>query len=406
MTIPSQVTPPGSERVRSVDALRGFDMFWILGAGIFVKALDKMSGSSPTRLLAAQLQHVQWEGVRFYDFIFPLFLFIVGVSLVFSLDRTLVRDGRAKVVIQIVRRSGLLFLLGVFYNGGLSHRWPDVSLGGVLQRISECYLFAALIYVWCSSRLKVIAGIAAALLVGYWALLTFVPFPDLRLEKANIEKITKQVHSDSPAVIAAAVPERVHGMYEEGHNLTNYLDFRFLPGKKMSLYYINEGLLSTLPSIAICLFGIFAGRLLKSGADPRRKVVLLFAAGAAGIVLGSLWSLQFPLIKRIWTSSFILVASGYSAMMLGLFYYIVDVRKWSRWCEPFVWIGMNPITLYLSSRIISYSQIAEMFVGGDVKAFFDSLAQGLGSLVVAVFGLGLVFLLAWFLHCRRIFLRV
>ncbi len=198
----------------------------------------------------------------------------------------------------------------------------------------------------------------------------------------------------------------MHGLYEEGRNLTNYFDFRYLPGKKMSFYYINEGLLSTLPAIAICLFGIFAGRLLKSDASERRKVAWLFAAGAASVVLGWLWSFQFPLIKRIWTSSFILVASGYSAVMLGLFYYIVDVRKWDYWCEPFVWIGMNPITLYLSTKVISYTQVAEMFVGGDVKAWFDVRAQGLGGLVVAMFSLGLVFLLAWFLHRRRIFLRV
>ncbi len=401
-----EIAAPPAERLRSVDALRGFDMFWILGAGIFVKALDKMSDNSPTRLLAEQLQHVQWEGVRFYDLIFPLFLFIVGVSLVFSLDRTLARAGRAKAVVQIVRRSVLLFLLGVLYSGGLSDRWPDVTLGGVLQRIAACYLFAALIYVWYASRLKVIAGIAAALLVGYWALLSFVPFPDLRLEKGSVEEVAQRIGSHDPAVIAAAVPGRVQGLYEEHRNLANYLDFRFLPGKKMSLYYINEGLLSTLPSIALCLFGIFAGRLLKGGTDPRRKVALLFAAGAAGIVLGCLWSLQFPLIKRIWTSSFVLVSGGYSAAMLGLFYYVVDVRKWNRWCEPFVWIGMNSITLYLSARFINYTGSAEKFVGGDVKAFLDSQVQGLGSLGIAVSGLGLVFLLAWFLHRRRIFLRV
>ena len=406
MTTPSTIAPPVTERVRSVDALRGFDMMWILGAGIFVNALDKLSASAPTRMIAAQLEHVEWEGVRFYDFIFPLFLFIVGVSLVFSLDRTLNREGRAKAVAQIVRRSVLLFLFGVLYTGGLSHKWPEVTLGGVLHRIAACYFFAALIYVWCAKRLKAIAVIAAGLLVGYWALLTFVPFPDLELEESSVEEIAQRIGSHDPAAIAAAVPERVHGVYEETRNLANYLDFRFLPGKKMSRYYINEGLLSTLPSIAICLFGIFAGRLLKSGIAPHRKVVLLFVAGAVGILLGSLWSLQFPLIKRIWTSSFILVASGYSAMMLGLFYYLVDVRKWSRWCEPFVWIGMNPITLYLLSRVINYTQIAEMFVGGDVKAFFDAQAKGLGSLVVATFGLGLVFLLAWFLHRRKIFLRV
>ena len=434
MTAPSQITPPAAERVRSVDALRGFDMFWILGAGIVVKALENMGGkvggpdpstaeqalsfwAKVTNSLSMQLQHVTWEGVRFYDLIFPLFLFIVGVSLVFSLDRTLAREGRAKAVLHIVRRSVLLFCFGVLYTGGLTHRWPDVTLGGVLHRIAACYLVAALIYVWFASWWKVIASIAASLLVGYWALLTFVPFPNLELRKPaadevptenNVEAVASRIGSHDPAAIAAAVSQRVliAGFYEEHRNLANYLDFRFLPGKKMADYYINEGLLSTLPSIAICLFGIFAGRLLKSDADPRRKVALLFAAGAAGVLIGWLWSFQFPLVKRIWTSSFILVASGYSAMMLGLFYYVVDVRKWSRWCEPFVWIGMNPITLYLLSRVISYTQIARMFVGGDVEAYFDALSPGLGGLIVAMFAVGLVFLLAWFLHRRKIFLRV
>ena len=451
---PSQPTPPVAERVRSVDALRGFDMFWILGAGIVVKALEKMGGSvavpdpagaepalsfwaGVVKTISTQLQHVTWEGVRFYDFIFPLFLFIVGVSLVFSLDRTLEREGRAKAVLHIVRRSVLLFLFGVLYTGGLTQKWPDVALGGVLHRIAACYLCAALIYVWFASRWKVIAGIAASLLVGYWVLLTFVPFPDIELRQPekrevpaqnNVEAVAERIGSHDPAAISAAVPERVSGLYEEHRNLSNYLDFRFLPGKKMATYYINEGLLSTLPSIAICLFGIFAGRLLKSDVNPHRKVVWLFAMGAAAVLLGCLWavqfaaigfaggnngvllawhwSFQFPLIKRIWSSSFVLVASGYSAMMLGLFYYLVDVRKWSRWCEPFVWIGMNPITLYLLSRVISFTQIARMFVGGDVEAFFDARSPGLGGLVVAMFALGLVFLLAWFLHRRKIFLRV
>ena len=402
-------------RIRAVDALRGFDMFWILGAGTLVTALGKMSDSAFTRFLSGQLKHVQWAGMVFYDLIFPLFLFIVGVSIAFSLDRALERDGRAKTVGRIVQRSVLLYLFGVLYTGGLTQRWPEIALGGVLHRIAACYLCAALIYVWCAQRMKVIASIAAALLAGYWALMTFVPFPDIELRKPdkgevpaqnNVEVVAARIGSHDPAAIAAAVPQRVSGLYEEHRNLSNYLDFRFLPGKKMATYYINEGLLSTLPSIAICLFGIFAGRLLKGGAAPNRKVVLLFAAGAAGILLGWLWSFQFPLIKRIWSSSFVLVASGCSAMALGLFYWIVDVRGWNRWCTPFVWIGMNPITLYLSTRFIAYSKSAEMFLGGDVKAFLDARAQGLGDLVVAFGALGFVFLLAWFLHRRKIFLRV
>jgi predicted acyltransferase len=394
-------------RVRSVDALRGFDMFWILGAAALGRAISKLGDNAVTRTLSAQLEHSPWEGVRFYDLIFPLFLFLIGVSIVFSLDKALARERKGPVIWRIVRRSLLLFVFGVFYSGGLSHRWPEIGLGGVLQRIAACYLFAALIYCGCASRLKAIAAISVVLLAGYWALLTFVPFPDLRLQKPIVDQLAARSGTNSPAALAAATPERVHGLYEEGRNLTNYLDFRFLPGKKAQIYYINEGLLSTLPSVAICLFGIFGGRLLKNpDIGGNRKVIWLLAAGAAGIALGCLWGLQFPLVKRIWTSSFVLVSSGYAAMMLGLFYWIVDVRKLDRWCEPFVWIGMNPITLYLTFNVFSFNQVAERLVGGDIKAFLDAQAQGLGGLLIVLVGLALVFLLAWFLHRHKIFLRV
>jgi len=404
--IPVPVARGGAGRIRSVDALRGFDMLWILGAGPIVKALGKMSDNPATRFLSQQLTHVRWEGFVFYDLIFPLFLFLVGVSIVFSLDRQLASGGRAAAMKRIVWRSLLLYLLGVFHSGGISQRWPDIALGGVLHRIAACYLASAILYVWFGSRPRMIAAVAAGLLLGYWVLMTFVPFPDLKLEKPVVEEIAARIGTSDPAAIARAVPGRVSGAYEEGRNLCNYLDFRFLPGRKMSVYYINEGLLSTLPAIALCLFGIGAGRLLAGDASPGRKIGILFAAAAAMALVGWLWGHQFPIVKRIWTSSFILVAGGCSAALLAAFYGVIDVLKRDRWCEPFVWIGMNPITLYLSGTVVNYQAVAERLAGGDAKAFCDGLAPGLGGLVVALVGLGLVVLLAWFLHAKRIFLRV
>jgi predicted acyltransferase len=406
---PSATTPATSlDRVLSVDALRGFDMLWITGAGALLRALSGVTNNSVTREISTQLKHVQWEGFRFYDLIFPLFLFLIGVSLVYSLDKAIARDGMAAALKRIVRRSVVLFLLGVFFYGGLSAKWPDVALAGVLQRIAFCYFFAALIYCACANRLKTMAVVAAALLVGYWALVTFVPFPDLKLDKETVTKIAERIGSDSPFAVAAAVSTRVRGLYEEGRNLTNYLDFLFLPGKKTEIYYINEGLLSTLPSIAICLFGAFAGRLLKNQrVEPKRKVAWLLAAGAAGVVLGLLWSVQFPLIKRIWTSSFCLVAGGLSAIVFAEFYLIVDVWKCQRWCQPLVWFGMNSITIYLAVNVLSFPKIAERLVGGDVKAFFDTqIAEGLGAVVIALTAFGLAILFCWFLHRKRIFLRL
>jgi predicted acyltransferase len=366
-----------------------------------------MSANPVTTFLATQLQHVKWEGFRFYDLIFPLFLFIVGVSLVFSLDKALATGGRRGVLWRVFRRSVLLFALGVFYTGGLSKPWPDVSLGGVLHRIAACYFFAALIYVFVRNAKGLIAA-AVMLLAGYWALLTFVPVPDLKLDKPTVNGIARQIGSDSPADVAAAVPGRIRGSYEEGRNLTNYLDFRFLPGRKAQTYYINEGLLSTMPAIALSLFGALAGLLFKNGgATPGRKIAWLCAGGAIGIALGLLWSLQFPLIKRIWTSSFVLVAGGLSALLLALFYWLVDVRLWRTWCLPFVWIGCNPLTIYILSTIVNFRDVAARLVGGSVQQFLDThVAAGFGGLVVAIVGLLLAMLLMRFLYQRQIFLRV
>lgn len=407
MSITPDSPKPADNRLMSVDALRGFDMLWIVGAGGIVIALEKMSENPVTTFFATQLKHVTWEGFRFYDLIFPLFLFIVGVSLVFSLDKALAEGGRTRVLGRVFRRSVLLFAVGIFYSGGISKPWPDVSLGGVLHRIAACYFCAALIYTFVRSA-KGLAAVCAALLIGYWALVTFVPVPDLKLDKPVVDAIAKRIGSDSPFAIAATVSGRVSGSYEEGRNLVNYLDFLFLPGKKAQTYYINEGLLSTLPAIVLSLFGALTGLLFKNQSiAPQKKITWLLAAGAACIVLGLLWSLQFPLIKRIWTSSFILVAGGCSALLMAAFYWMVDVKQWRAWCQPFVWIGANALTIYVVTPIVSFQTLAVRFAGGDVRNFLDAhVAKGFGGLVVAVVGLLLVFWFARFLHRRQIFLRV
>ncbi|MEO2014920.1 MAG: heparan-alpha-glucosaminide N-acetyltransferase domain-containing protein [Fuerstiella sp.] len=399
--------PPNAGRLRSIDALRGFDMLWIVGAGAIVKALDKTNDSAVTTFLSTQLRHVKWEGFRFYDLIFPLFLFIVGISIVFSLDKAFDSGGRAAVMGRVVRRGLLLFALAIFYYGGLSQPWPNVQLGGVLHRIAACYVLAALIYTFVRKP-KGLAIAAAVLLVGYWAVLTFVPIPDLLLQKEVVEAAAESVGSDSPFAIAAATEGQVCGLYTEGRNLTNFIDFLILPGKKANLYYINEGLLSTLPATALSLFGILAGMLLKNASvSPTGKLVRLLSFGAVGIVIGLLWSLQFPLIKRIWTSSFILVAGGLSAWMLALFYYIVDVRKWHLWCEPFVWIGCNALVVYIAARIVPFQKLATYFVGGDVEIFINKhTTEGFGGVAIAGVSLLLVVLFARFLYRRKIFIRV
>jgi len=228
--------------------------------------------------------------------------------------------------------------------------------------------------------LRVAGGIAAtvALLVGYWALLAFVPVPGFGA-----------------------------GDFAEGHNLANWFDTRFLPLRKWDGDYDPEGLLSTLPAIASCLLGVLAGLWLND--DSRRPLARgwqLVGAGALLIVVGHLWGLQFPVIKKLWTSSFVLVAGGWSAMLLGAFYLVIDVAQVAAWAWPFVWVGCNPLAIYLVSNVVDFGKLSERFAGGDVAMGLNALWPGLGGLVLALVGAGLCFATCRLLYQRKVFLRI
>lgn len=400
-------TPGNARRLLSLDALRGFDMFWIVGAAALVTALGKVSDSALTRFLSTQLQHVQWEGFHFYDLIFPLFVFIAGVSLVFSLERTLAQQGQGQAIARLARRCALLFLLGLFYYGGCSARWPEIRLSGVLQYIAVASFCGGTLFILLR-KAWAIAALCAALMLGYWVLMAFVPFPDVRLEKDALAKTVAQIKSSDPARVLQTATRQVSGCYEEGHNLSCYIDYRYLPGKKINGAYESQPLLGCLGVISDCLLGILAGLWLRrSDADDRRKVVGLVLAGVASVALGYLWGLQFPVVKKLWSPSFVLVTGGCSALLLGIFYWMVEIRKWQTWCQPFVWIGMNPITIYLAHNIIEFPKLAARLAGGDIQHWLDlHLAKGAGGLLLAAVELGLTFLLVRFLYVRKIFIRL
>ncbi len=392
----------------SLDALRGFDMLWILGADAVVQALAKLNDSAPLRLLAGQVDHSEWAGFRFYDLIFPLFVFIAGVSLVFSVSKTIEQHGRATAARRILVRAAILFLLGILYNGGLTHAWPGVRLMGVLQRTALAYAAAGLLFCFVRYRFRCATG--ALLLAVYWALLTFVPIRNVAIDRSALAgrfgpatPTTEQVRQ-----LYAGTADTVTGRYEPGLNLANHLDYLWLPGAKYDTYWDPEGLLSTLPAIATCLLGVMAGCQLRRGdRTQRQKLYRLLLSGAICLILGCAWGTQFPVIKKIWTSSFVLVAGGCSLLLLAAFYYLVDIRQWRGWCQPFVWIGLNPITLYLASALVDFGRIAAHLAGGSVAAILDAhLAAGAGDFVLALVTLGLLVGLARFLYLRKVFLRV
>jgi predicted acyltransferase len=413
----SQSTPPtqaNPQRLMSLDALRGFDMFWIAAAEPLVGALNKMAhagghgvGFSLIGFVAYEMEHAQWEGFHFEDLIFPLFVFMAGMSIVFSLRKTIEREGRAAAVWRVLRRGILLYLLGIFYYGGFSERWPHIRFLGVLQRLGLCYLFAGLIFCFCSLR-KMVA-LAAALLIGYWALVMFVPIRNIQLQKEALEQLAaKRGVPNDPQALFQSTTERVTGRFEPGLNLANHLDFEYLPGFRWNTYFDPEGYLSTLPAIVTCLLGVFAALLLldPSRNDPQ-KVICLFAGGLVLTSLGWAWGAHFPVIKKIWTSSYVLVAGGYSAALLAVFYLVVDMWKYQKWCQPFVWMGMNSITIYMADNILGgFAKLADRFAGGDISAWFNDRLVGSGDLLAALVEMALSFWFVHFLYRRKIFLRL
>jgi predicted acyltransferase len=372
-----------ARRVASLDALRGFNFIWILGGeGVVLALAQTLEDRNGTLdavgdFLHAQISHAEWEGFTFYDLIFPLFIFITGVAITLSLPRLIGQKGRGQTHLHVVRRALMLYGLGIIYYGGIGHHWGDVRLLGVLQRIAICYLVASLLFMHLSWR-----GLAATLLImlaGYWALMTFVPVPGIGA-----------------------------GSFAPDANLANWIDRSYLPGRLWDVTRDPEGLLSTLPAIGTCLMGVLCGLLLNDARlAPERKSQVLIGVGIVMLAAGYLWSLQFPIIKVLWTSSFALVAGGWSAILLGLMHEIVDVRGYRAWATVLTWIGANAILLYLINGILGFEPLANRVVGGDFAAFVDAaVTPGAGRVLSHSLGLAFVVALAGYLYRRKIFLRV
>lgn len=362
----------------SLDAFRGFIMFWIVGGEALAHALAKLDGVQSEVLdsVILQLEHVGWEGFRFYDLIFPSFVFIVGTSVAFSLGKLQASGSRSAAVRRVICRGLLLWLIGIIYYGGISGGLEGVRLLGVLQRIGICYLVTALLFLYLPVR-----GLVAAflfLLGGYWALLSFV-----------------------------AVPGQEVVSFEEGRNITNWFDSKYLPFRKWSGTHDPEGILSTLPAIATCLLGVFAGLLLKNeGLTRGKKVLTLFGAGAIFVLVGNLWGGYHPVIKCLWTSSFVVLAGGWSLILLAFFYLMIDLVQLKKWAMPFVWIGMNPIAIYLLSTVLDFNHIAGRVLSGPIADWANGILPGLGALLVAVGGMFLIFWLCRTLYKRNVFFRI
>ena len=387
-SIPSLQQPAASpRRLLSLDALRGFDMFWIMSGEGVVHALAKATQWPLLLWMSGQLHHTEWNGITFYDMIFPLFLFIAGVAMPYSLSGRIAREkvetadalpraAKRHIIGSMVRRTLVLILLGMVVNGLFKwNGYENTRFASVLGRIALAWFFAGLIYLNCSVRAQI--GWLAGLLLGYWAAMEWIP-----------------------------VPGYGAGVLTMPGSLESYIDRLFLPGRLHDKVHDPEGILSTVPAIGTALLGVFTGQFLKWD-SPRwtmlRKGVALALAGLVLIGLGSLWNVGFPINKRLWTSSFVCYVGGWSLLFLSLFYLLIDVAGYRKWALPLVWIGVNSIVIYLASEgMIDFAATARYFFGGLIR--YAAPAWQAVWLAVAIVAVQLAFL--YFLFRNKIFLKV
>lgn len=362
-----------SQRFVSVDALRGFDMFWITGGSALVVALAAVFGESVSEPVARQLEHVAWEGFQFLDLIFPLFVFLAGMSIVFSLGKIVEQQGRWAAWRRLLRRCILIYLLGLFYYDGMAQGFDQIRYVGVLQRIAISSFFAGICFIHLGKR--GLCVVLATILVGYYILLAFIPIPGETEVSFGIDK-----------------------------NWAVWIDQHYLAGRRWFGHWDPEGLLSGIPAVASCLLGVFAGLAMKdTGLSNKARLSRFLLWGGLCLGIGALWSLHLPIIKVVWTSSYVLWAGGWSFLLLALFYAVVDLLGFQIWARPFVWIGTNAITIYMADCLIDFHDLAERLVGGDVAAW---IGVPYNDLLLHAVQMTLVLALARFLYKHKLFLRM
>lgn len=363
------------QRLYSLDALRGFDMFWIIGGAEIFHHLAEITNSSFWNALSVQFTHPAWHGFSFYDLIFPLFLFLAGVATPYSIGKQ-IEKGMSKqtLFLRIIKRGLILVLLGVIYNNGLEIRpIEEIRFGSVLGRIGLAYMFANIIYLYTKQRGQIIWLIS--ILIGYWLLLLFNSTPGYPMGDLTMEG-----------------------------NFASYLDTLLMPGKLYRGIHDPEGLVSTIPAISTALLGIYAGNLLKNTLIEKNKetAIRLVVIGIILIVVAQIWNLVFPINKNLWTSSFTLQCGGISMILMAGFYYVIDILGHKKWAFFFKVIGMNSILIYMSGAFIDWSY--------TTSSVFKWLGQIVGepyNAVVLVFCyLAVQWAFLYILYKKKIFLRV
>ena len=358
-------------RIVSVDALRGFDMFWIMGGDVIFKSLDNVFHSPATQFINTQLDHVDWLGFRFYDIIMPLFVWLAGVSIPFSFPKRLGKtNSRAALWPHIIRRFLILWILGMAVQGNLfSYDFGAFKFySNTLQSIAAGYLIASVLVLYLNVRKQVMGTLVLMLI--YWVILAFIPVPGVGA-----------------------------GVYTPEGNFAIYFDKavfgRFQDGTTYSW------IVSSLNFGATAMLGVFAGYILKSGWPGMRKVGILLLLGIGFILVSKVWDLVHPIVKHIWTGSFVLFSGGLCFVLLAVFYLLIDEMKWQRWSKPFIIIGSNSIVAYTAWHLFDFGQVSDVFTRG-----FEASAGDWYGLIRSVGAFLVIFLILRYMYRNRIFVKV
>jgi predicted acyltransferase len=364
-----------TNRLVSIDALRGFDMLMICGADAFFRSFEGKTSLAWLDGLARQFEHPEWIGFTFYDFIFPLFLFIAGVSIPFSLTKALSKNiSKKEIYKKALVRMLILIGLGMLDKNAPFpfFEWDQIRLGSVLGRIGIAGMVTVILYLNFNSTKRLLwVGI---ILLAYYAVVFLVPVPGFGAGDLSFEG-----------------------------NVVGWFDRTFLPGRLLQKTFDELGTLTTFPAICLTILGAHAGEILrKSSSTQTQKLKELLLVSAVCIVLALVWSLHFPIFKRMWTSSFILLTSGMGFLALGLFYCIIDILNFKKWTFIFVVIGMNSLTIYMIYRFVNFKFTSRLIFQGLYRPLGENwfpVMESLGALI-------LVWFFLYFLYRKKIFFKV
>ncbi|MDL2322544.1 DUF5009 domain-containing protein [Bacteroidales bacterium OttesenSCG-928-A17] len=372
------------QRLESLDALRGFDLFCLVGLELFMHPMAKAINLPWFDKFMWNFTHVQWEGFSTWDLVMPLFLFMAGVSMPFALSRYKGMPDKFAVYRRILKRVLLLWIFGMICQGNLLALDPDhiYLYSNTLQSIAMGYLIASVLFLHTGIKTQI--GIAAGLLIVYWSVMQFV----------NVGAYGGGNYTPD-GNLAEWIDRVVLGRFRDGAGVVDG-EVVFAP------WYRYTWILSSLNFGVTVMTGLFAGYILKNKEmHPKRKWQLLLFIGVAMLAAGWLWHLQMPVIKKLWTSSMVLVSSGYCFLLMGLFYYWIDYkghRKGIGWLKVY---GMNSIVAYMLATCVAFSCIG--------RSLFYGLEQYIGAwypVLIAISNAVIIYIILWLMYKKNIFLKV